>query len=68
MSTQSIGEVIANIHFIPEYFKTYILSNSTSTELLPQIQSTLQQNLSEIISIGKQYIQMFGTVVINFIS
>ncbi len=68
LSTQSIGEVIANIHFIPEYFKTYILSNSTSTELLPQIQSTLQQNLSEIISIGKQYIQMFGTVVINFIS
>jgi hypothetical protein len=34
--------------------------------VLVQIQTVLQENLAGIISVGKEYVQIFGSVVVNF--
>lgn len=63
-----LSKVIMDMSFIPNYIKEYILNYFWDSELLIQVQSTLQQNLNEIISIGKQYVQLFGMFIVNFIS
>jgi len=67
LTTKWLGDIVANTNlpwFIKEYFHNYLWN----TELLWEIQATLQQNLSQIVAVWKEYIQIFGTVVVDFVA
>ncbi len=68
LMTNGLSNVIMEMKIIPGYMKEYFLNYFGDSELLVQLQNTLQQNLTEIISAGKKYIQLFGVVIVDFIS
>lgn len=68
LATKGIINVIMDMHWIPTYFKEYFITNLAWSDLVVQLQNTVEQNLSEIVSVWKQYVQLLWVVVINFVS
>jgi hypothetical protein len=56
--------MIRNMDILPESFKNYFFEYFGNSDFLSQIQNALQQNLSEIISVGKEYITKAGVIII----
>ncbi|MCK9466862.1 MAG: AI-2E family transporter [Candidatus Absconditabacterales bacterium] len=63
-----IDSMIMNMKFLPDSFKDFIFTNSTNLQFIEQLQTALQQHLSELISFGKLYIAKAGTIIISFVS
>jgi hypothetical protein len=60
--------MIMDIKFLPLDMKEYFISYLGDSEVLVQIQTTLQNNLSQIVSMGQQYAQLLGVAVVGFVS
>ncbi|HKL44115.1 MAG TPA: AI-2E family transporter [Candidatus Absconditabacterales bacterium] len=68
LANSSMSEIISNTQFLPDYAKEYILDYFAGSDVLVQIQSVLQNNISQIINTGKDYVQILGFVVVDFVS
>ena len=68
INTLGIDSMIMNMKFLPDSFKDFIFTNSTNPQFIEQLQTALQQHLSELISFGKLYIAKVGTIIISFVS
>jgi len=68
LSTNWVDSMIRNMDILPESFKNYFFEYFGNSDFLSQIQNALQQNLSEIISVGKEYITKAGVIIIWFVS
>ena len=63
-----VDTMIRNMHILPESLKNYFFEYFGNSDFLSQIQNALQQNLSEIISLWKEYITKAGIIIIGFVS
>lgn len=68
LSINWVDNMIINMEILPESFKRYFFEYFGSSDFLLQIQNALQQNISEIISIWKEYITKVWVIIIWFIS
>ncbi len=68
LSNNSLSDIIMNMDMLPEHMKEYFFNYYGNSELLATIQTTLQDNLSNIVSTGKEYVQVLGWVIVTFVS
>jgi len=68
ITTLWVDQIIMNFKFLPNSFKEYLLSGSLHPDFLTQLQTVLQENLSEVISFWKLYITKAGNIMISFVS
>jgi len=68
LATKGITGVVMETKLLPWVAKEYFLNYFGESDVLVQVQSVLQENLAEIISVGKGYVQVFGSVIVNFVA
>lgn len=68
LDTQGLVGVITNYNWLPSGLKGYILENIQDPWFQTQIQSSLQQNISNIISQGTNYATNIGSFAVNILT
>lgn len=68
LATNWLSSMIMNIKFLPIDMKEYFISYLGNSEILIQIQNVLQNNLSQIVSVWQEYVQLVGVAIVWFIS
>jgi len=68
LSANGVYDMIMDMDKVPDWWKEYFFEYIGDQDFLTQVQIALQQNLSEIMSLGKEYIAKLWTTLISFIS
>lgn len=68
LSTKGLEYIIANHTIIPGPLKDMIVNSVNSQSFIDQIQYTLQQNISQFVSIGSDYAKNIGGIAVNFVT
>jgi len=63
-----LSTMIMDVNFLPMDLKEYFVSYLGDSEILIQIQTALQNNLSQIVSVWQEYAQLLGVAVVWFVS
>lgn len=68
LQTQSLTDIIQWMHRLPGYMKESLLSSIGDPNILYNIQSKLQENVSNIIATWSQYVQYLWGFAVNFVT
>ncbi len=67
LKTQSLTDIITNANWIPWAIKKAFLQSVSDPTIVSGIQSKLQQNITQLIDLGKTYARDIGNIAIGFV-
>ncbi len=68
LKTQSLTDIIINMHRIPGTIKNAFLQSASDPTIASWMQTQLQQNITQIVDIGRSYARDVGNMAIGFVS
>lgn len=68
IDTEGLTSVVERVSWLPGSFKSYILSNIQDPASVNQIQSSIQQNISNIVTQGTSYATNLGAYAVRIVT